>query len=329
LAIINVSNLTKIYNTYRRGSSFTDTLKSFFRREKISIHAVHDVSFQVEEGQIAGILGPNGAGKSTTIKMLTGTLYPTSGNISVMGYTPFRDRSTYVNHIGAVFGQKSQLVWDIPPIDSFHMNKAIYAIPEKEFNKTLEELTGLFELEDVIEKPTRVLSLGERMKCEFVMAMLHRPKIVFLDEPTIGLDVIAKQKIRAFIKEMNRQGVTFILTTHDLEDVEQLARKVIIINHGQKVFDDTLQNLKMNLGAKKIIRVILAKPVADIKLDGVNVIEKNSDLEYTLEVNLENNSINAVIRQLTEMCEFSDISIKELPMENIITEIYESKSFKE
>ncbi|NLG88303.1 MAG: ATP-binding cassette domain-containing protein [Clostridiaceae bacterium] len=327
--MISVSNLTKTYYTYRRGSSFTDTLKSFFRRERISINAVNNVSFEVEEGQIAGILGPNGAGKSTTIKMLTGTLYPTSGNISVMGYTPFRDRNTYVNHIGAVFGQKSQLVWDIPPVDSFHMNKAIYSIPEKEFKKTLDELTSLFELEDIIEKPTRVLSLGERMKCEFVMAMLHRPKIVFLDEPTIGLDVIAKQKIRAFIREMNRQGVTFILTTHDLEDVEQLARKVIIINHGQKVFDGTLQNLKMNLGAKKIIRVILTEPVADIKLDGVKVIEKNSDLEYTMEVDLENNSINAVIRQLTEMCEFSDISIKELPMEKIITEIYESKSFNE
>ncbi|HEY8500236.1 MAG TPA: ATP-binding cassette domain-containing protein [Clostridia bacterium] len=329
MEIISVSSLTKTYYTYRRGSSFKDTLKSFFRRERISINAVQNVSFEVEEGQITGILGPNGAGKSTTIKMLTGTLYPTSGNISVMGYTPFRDRNTYVNHIGAVFGQKSQLVWDIPPVDSFHMNKAIYSIPEKEFKKTLDELTGLFELEDIIEKPTRVLSLGERMKCEFVMAMLHRPQIVFLDEPTIGLDIIAKQKIRAFIREMNRQGVTFILTTHDLEDVEQLARKVIIINHGQKVFDDTLQKLKMNLGAKKIIRVILTKPVAGFELDSVKVIERNSDLEYTMEVNLENNSINAVIRQLTEMCEFSDISIKELPMEKIITEIYESEGVKE
>jgi ABC-2 type transport system ATP-binding protein len=209
------------------------------------------------------------------------------------------------------------------------MNKAIYAIPEKEFKNTLKELTELFELEDIIEKPTRVLSLGERMKCEFVMAMLHRPKIVFLDEPTIGPDVIAKQKIRAFIKEMNKQGVTFILTTHDLEDVEQLAEKVIIINHGQKVFDDTLKKLKTNLGAKKIIRIILAKSVDEISLEGIKVIEKDSDYEYTLEVNIENNSINAIIRRLSEMCEFSDISIKELPMEKIITEIYESNALKE
>ncbi|NLM09767.1 MAG: ATP-binding cassette domain-containing protein [Clostridiaceae bacterium] len=322
--MIDVRNLTKTYYTYRRGSSFSDTIKSFFRRERTCVNAVHNVSFQVDEGQITGILGPNGAGKSTTIKMLTGTLYPTSGHISVMGYTPFRDRNTYVNHIGAVFGQKSQLVWDIPPVDSFQMNKAIYSIPEKEYRNTLKELIGMFELEDIIEKPTRVLSLGERMKCEFVMAMLHKPKIVFLDEPTIGLDVIAKQKIRSFIREMNRQGVTFILTTHDLEDVEQLARKVIIINHGQKVFDDTLQKLKMNLGAKKIIRLVLAKPVAEIKLEGIKVIDRNSDFEYTLEVNLENSSINEIIKRLSEMCEFSDISIKELPMEKIITEIYKT-----
>lgn len=328
MAIIDVRNLTKTYYTYRRGSSFTDTLKSFFHRERVCVNAVQNISFQVEEGQIIGILGPNGAGKSTTIKMLTGTLYPTSGHISVMGYMPFKDRNIYVNHIGAVFGQKSQLIWDIPPIDSFQMNKAIYSIPEKDFKNTLEELTCLFELDDVIEKPTRVLSLGERMKCEFVMAMLHKPKIVFLDEPTIGLDVIAKQKIRNFIKEMNRKQVTFILTTHDLEDVEQLAQKVIIINHGQKVFDDTLQKLKMNLGAKKIIRLVLSKPVAEFQFNGIKVIEKNSDYEYTLEVSLENNPINTIIKQLSEMCEFSDISIKELPMEKIITEIYENKGHR-
>ncbi|NLM96781.1 MAG: ATP-binding cassette domain-containing protein [Halanaerobiaceae bacterium] len=324
MAVIEVNNLTKTYYTYKRGSSFSETIKSFFHREHIVVNAVQDVSFQIEEGEIAGILGPNGAGKSTTIKMLTGALFPTSGEISVMGFIPYKDRKTYVNYIGAVFGQKSQLVWDIPPIDSFHMNKAIYSIPEREFKKTLEELTDLFELEDIIEKPTRVLSLGERMKCEFVMAMLHRPKIVFLDEPTIGLDVIAKQTIRSFIREMNRKGVTFILTTHDLEDVEQLARQIIIINHGRKVFDDTLQRLKQNLGTKKIIHLILARPVKDFRLEGVQVIEKSSDYEYTLEVNLDNNSnsINKIIKQLSGMCEFTDISIKELPMEKIITEIY-------
>lgn len=323
--IIKVRNLTKTYTTYKRGSSFAETVKSLFHREKIIVEAVKDVSFEIGEGQIAGILGPNGAGKSTTIKMLTGTLYPTSGEIDVLGYTPCRQRSAYVHHIGAVFGQKSQLVWDIPPLDSFNMNKAIYSLSEAEFKKTLDEFIEMFALEDIIHKPTRVLSLGERMKCEFVMAMLHKPKIVFLDEPTIGLDVIAKQRIRAFIREMNRKGTTFILTTHDLEDVEQLAQKVIIINHGQKVFDDTLTNLRMNLGAKKIIHLQLARPVSGFDLEGVKVDQKHSDLEYTLEVNLEESAISTIIRRLSEMCEFSDISVKELPMEKIITAIYESK----
>lgn len=323
--IITVKNLTKTYKTYRRGSGFLETVKSFFNRESITVNAVNDISFEVEEGGIVGILGPNGAGKSTTIKMLTGTLYPTDGELTVMGYVPYKNRHAYVNHIGAVFGQKSQLVWDIPPMDSFNMNKAIYGIGDKDFKKILKDLTDLFDLGDIVNRPTRVLSLGERMKCEFIMAMLHKPKIVFLDEPTIGLDVIAKQRIRAFIKEMNAQGTTFILTTHDLEDVEQLAQKVIIINHGQKVFDDSLFNLQLNLGVKKIIQLTLTKPISNLNINNANIIEKKSDLEYTLEVNLENSSISAFIRELTTRCEFSDISIKELPMEKIITQIYESQ----
>lgn len=257
--------------------------------------------------------------------MLTGALYPSSGQIFVMGFSPFKDRTAYVNHIGAVFGQKSQLIWDIPPIDSFNMNKAIYGIKDKDFKASLDELTALFEIEGIIKNPTRVLSLGERMKCEFVMAMLHRPRIVFLDEPTIGLDVIAKQRIRTFIKEMNRKGVTFILTTHDLQDVEQLAQKVIIINHGHKVFDNSLADLKSNLGSEKIIHLVLAKPISGFDIEGVKVLEKRSDLEYTLEVDLKTSSINTIIRQLAEMCEFSDIGIKELPMEKIITQIYQAR----
>lgn len=321
--IITVKNLSKTYETYKRGSKFSETIKSFIKREKVVINAVKDISFTVGEGEIAGILGPNGAGKSTTIKMLTGTLFPSGGEINVMGFTPHKERSSYVYNIGAVFGQKSQLIWDIPPLDSFYMNKAIYSISDKDFKNTLDKLSSLFEVEDIVSKPTRVLSLGERMKCEFIMAMLHKPKIVFLDEPTIGLDVIAKQRIRAFIKEMNSQGTTFILTTHDLEDVEQLAQKVVIINHGQKVFDDTLQNLQFALGSKKIINLMLTKPLPEIKIAGAQIVDKKSDYEYTLEVDLGNGSINAFIRQLTELCEFSDISIKELPMEKIITHIYE------
>jgi len=322
MSIITVDNLVKSYTTYKRGSGFGETIKSFFKRERVDINAVNDISFEIEKGCICGILGPNGAGKSTTIKMLCGALYPTSGKIDVMGYSPAKDRVKYVHKVGAVFGQKSQLIWDIPPIDSFAMNRAIYDIPKEDYENRLKEMTELFDIGEVIHKPTRVLSLGERMKCEFVMAMLHQPKIVFLDEPTIGLDVIAKAKIREFISEMNRKGTTFILTTHDLEDVEQLAHKVIIINHGKKVFDDSLQSLKSTLGNKKIITLSLNAPYTGETLGGTKVIRGDNPYEISLEADLDKQGIRDLLNNLNETVNFADISIKELPMDMIITRIY-------
>ncbi len=323
--IITVENLTKRYETYKRGNGFKDSVKTLFCREKIPVVAVNHVSFTVEEGDIIGILGPNGAGKSTTIKMLTGTLYPTEGRIMVMGYNPTKNRKTYVHQIGAVFGQKSQLIWDIPPVDSFRMNKAIYGVSDKDYEERIGLMSALFGVEDYITRPTRVLSLGERMKCEFIMAMLHRPKVVFLDEPTIGLDVIAKQKIREFIREMNKLGTTFILTTHDLEDVEQLARNVVIINRGEKVFDDSIGNLRKVLGAKKIVQLTLQKPIDRLDITGVNIEAKESELNITVGVDLDVININDFIARLSEKCSFTDISIKEMPMETIITHIYQNK----
>lgn len=324
--IITVENLTKRYETYKRGSGFKESILTLFHREKVPVVAVNQVSFTVESGDIIGILGPNGAGKSTTIKMLTGTLYPTEGKIDVMGYNPTKNRKSYVHQIGAVFGQKSQLIWDIPPIDSFRMNKAIYGVSDQDYTERLDRMSKLFGVEDYITRPTRVLSLGERMKCEFIMAMLHNPKVVFLDEPTIGLDVIAKQKIREFIREMNKQGTTFILTTHDLEDVEQLARNVVIINHGEKVFDDTIQNLRKVLGAKKIVQLTLQNPVESLDIKGASIEERESDRIITVSVDLDLISINDFITALSEKCSFTDISIKEMPMETIITHIYQSKT---
>lgn len=320
--VITVKNLTKTYKTYKRESGFKASVKSFFKREKVLVNAVNDISFDIREGEIVGILGPNGAGKSTTIKMLCGALYQTSGSIDVLGYCPSKDRRKYVGEIGAVFGQKSQLIWDIPPIDSFNMNKAIYGISDADFKQRLSELTQLFSLGSIVNKPTRVLSLGERMKCEFIMAMLHKPKIVFLDEPTIGLDVIAKSKIRSFISQINKTGTTIILTTHDLEDVEQLADRVIVINHGEKVFDDTLHNLKLNLGEKKVVELVLTKPVQGFSMPNVVITDQPSPLEMTLEVDVSKISVSQFIEQLSKTVEFSDISIKELSMEKIITTIY-------
>lgn len=323
--IITVEHLTKKYETYKRGSGFKESLKSFFHREKIPVIAVNDISFTVEEGDIIGILGPNGAGKSTTIKMLTGSLYPSSGAIHVMGYNPTKNRKLYVRQIGAVFGQKSQLIWDIPPVDGFRMNKAIYDISDQDYEDRIGTMSKLFGVEEFITRPTRVLSLGERMKCEFIMAMLHQPKVVFLDEPTIGLDVIAKQRIRDFIREMNKRGTTFILTTHDLEDVEQLARKVIIINHGEKVFDDSIQKLRNVLGAKKIVQLVLKNPVDSLDIKGASIVDRESELNITVSVDLDVITITDFISKLSEKCDFTDISIKEMPMETIITHIYQNK----
>ncbi len=322
MTAIKAENLVKAYTTYKRGSGFKETVKSFFKREKVEINAVDGISFEIEKGTICGILGPNGAGKSTTIKMLCGALYPTGGSIDVMGYSPARDRIKYVQKIGAVFGQKSQLIWDIPPVDSFAMNKAIYGISDEDYKKRLDEMSALFGVEEVIHKPTRVLSLGERMKCEFIMAMLHNPEIVFLDEPTIGLDVIAKNKIREVVGEMNRKGTTFILTTHDLEDVEQLADNVIIINHGKKVFDDTLASLKNTLGSKKIITLTLSKPYKGDEIGGAKIIGRDNELDVSLEVDTEKQEITDFLKVLTDYVDFKDISVKELPMDMIITRIY-------
>lgn len=319
---IRVTDLSKTYTTYRRGSSLGETVRGFFKRERVVVHAVDGVSFDVPAGSVTGLLGPNGAGKSTTIKMLTGTLFPTSGEIDVMGFNPLKNRSRYVREIGAVFGQKSQLVWDIPPVDSFRMNKAIYGISDADYDRRLGEMSSLFELGDIVEKPTRVLSLGERMKCEFVMAMLHGPKVVFLDEPTIGLDVIAKERIRDFIRSMNERGTSFVLTTHDLEDVERLARKVIIINHGKKVFDGDLSTLKRSLGEKKIVHLTLARPVSSFDIPNATIQAGDNPLELTLEADVSKTPVRELVRYISDRCDFTDISIKELPMERVITAIY-------
>lgn len=327
MPVIDVNHLTKTYKTYKRGTGMGQTVKSFFHREEVVIHAVNDISFSIGRGEICGILGPNGAGKSTAIKMLCGALYPTSGEIKVLDCSPAKDRRRYVGKIGAVFGQKSQLIWDIPPMDSFHMNKAIYGIGARDFQHRLEELTELLDIQHVIEKPTRVLSLGERMKCEFVMAMLHQPEILFLDEPTIGLDVIAKVKIREFVRQMNKkQNMTCILTTHDLEDVEELAHRVIVINHGEKVFDDSLQKLKLFLGDKKRVSFTFVESVSKTVFDNAytKVMERLSDFQITLEVDTAHISISDFIEDISRKHRFSDISVKELPMQQVIMNIYQN-----
>jgi len=324
--IIDVKNLNKTFTTYERGNKFSDVIKSVFARKEIIVNALHDISFNIEEGELVGFLGPNGAGKSTTLKILTGILHPTSGEVNIMGYTPWLERKKYVGKIGAVFGQKSQLFFDVPPIDSFYLNKAIYDIPDNEFKKTLDNMAELLNIQNIMKKPTRQLSLGERMKCEFMMSMLHNPKIVFLDEPTIGLDVIAKDKIREFIVEMNKKGTTFILTTHDLADIEHLAKRIIVINGGEMVFDDSLQSLKKYLGTKKIITLKLTNILPDMDAPGIKIINRISDYEAEIELDYNLYNMNEFIAYISKTSSIEDMSIKEIPIEKIIKNLYSNKT---
>ena len=323
--ILSVRHLSKDYITYDRGETFSETLKSLLVRKKKIVPAVKDISFRIDEGEIVGLLGANGAGKSTTIKMLTGVLLPTSGEVDVMGYVPFRDRKRYVSFIGAVFGQKSQLIWDIPPLDSFLLNKAIYAIPEASYRARLIRMIDMLDIGDAVRKPARVLSLGERMKCEFVMSILHQPKIVFLDEPTIGVDLIAKESIHAFIEELNRDNVTFILTTHDLADIERLARRVIIISHGEKVFEDSLPALRHYLGDKKTVHIVSGEtlpPLDNLLNNGVTLLERVGEKEAVLEWDKAILPMGAFMNKLASLGELQDIAIKEMDIDKVVKAIY-------
>ncbi|MDD4296116.1 MAG: ATP-binding cassette domain-containing protein [Ruminiclostridium sp.] len=321
--IMTVEDLKKTYKTYERGSSFIETLKSLVVRETIIIEALKGISFNVEDGELLGLIGPNGAGKSTTMKILTGVLYPTSGEVNIMGFTPWRQRKNYVSEIGAVFGQKSQLIWDIPPVDSFEMNRAIYAIPRQEFKKRLGLMVEILNVESVVRKPTRQLSLGERMKCEFIMAMLHAPKIVFLDEPTIGLDVVAKDRIRDFIHEMNRNGTTFILTTHDLGDIERLAKRVLVINHGELIFDDGIETLRSVSGSKKVINITTRNELADFDgVPGISITSRASLFSAELMLDTSITDLNRFTHLVNESNVISDMTIKDPPIENVVKEMY-------
>jgi len=322
MTIIRAENLCKTYKTHERGSSFAEAAKSLFSRKKVFVKAVDDISFDISKGEIVGILGPNGAGKSTTIKMLTGILLPTSGTVEVLGYNPIKSRTKYVRQIGAVFGQKSQLVWDIPPLDSFYMNKAIFGLNTNEYKTTLDRLSTLLKVEEVMKRPARVLSLGERMKCEFIMAMLHSPSVVFLDEPTIGLDMIAKDNIRDFICEMNASGVTFILTTHDLNDVEKLAHRVIIINEGKKVYEDSIAMLMKHLGNKKIIYLKTRSALDLSKLICEGISAELTENKYKLLVDNDIIPMDEFIKRLTGICSIEDLSIHEQEIGEIVKSIY-------
>ncbi|MDU5949703.1 MAG: ABC transporter ATP-binding protein, partial [Paenibacillus macerans] len=249
MAAIEVRDLRKTFKVQKNREGLKGAFLDLFKREYNEVAAVKDISFQIPEGEICGYIGENGAGKSTTIKMLTGILVPTSGHLKVGGFVPYEEREKFVQHIGVVFGQRSQLWWDIGVIESFELLRKVYRVPQADYKKRLDELVERLQLQELLNRPVRKLSLGQRMRCELVAALLHNPSIVFLDEPTIGLDIVVKSEIRDFLKDMNREhGTTILLTTHDLQDIEALCSRVIMLDDGRIIYDGGLEELKNRWG---------------------------------------------------------------------------------
>lgn len=321
--IINVKNLCKSYKVTKRNSGFGSAMKSFFKREYDTINAVTDVSFTVKKGEIVGYIGPNGAGKSTTIKMLSGILRPDSGEIVINGMNPADDRIRYVKEIGVVFGQKSQLWWDIPAADSFDLLKEIYKVPDFEYVKTRDELVELLELEDIIKMPVRQLSLGQRMKCELVASLLHNPKILFLDEPTIGLDAVSKVVVRNFIRKINKEKkVTVILTTHDMADIESLADRVIVIGNGKKLYDGNIIDIKKRYSNEKIVEIIYDKLREIPNIKNVEILSNENNV-IKIKIDSRKISVSEIAKKYAGVCEIKDINVINKNIDDIIYKLYE------
>ncbi len=322
---IEVKNLTKDFKVKKKYKG-KEKFKHLFSKREVSIkHAVNNISFDVEEGECLAFIGPNGAGKSTTIKMLTGILYPTSGDIKVLGFNPSKQRVKLSYQIGTVFGQKEQLWVHLSAYDNFLFFGAIYDIPKKDLLARIKELADVFEINDFINQPIKSLSLGQRMKCEMVASLIHNPKMLFFDEPTIGLDPIAKDTLRKLIKKINKElGTTILFTSHDVGDIEELCKRVIIINDGKIVLDDSMKNLKYHYMNKKIVEANLKSAVKLKETKGIKIL-KHKDTMYKIEVDMNVTSMDELMK-LFKADDLQDISISSTPLEEIIKNIYQGKN---
>lgn len=321
MAVITVEKLSKNFKVKIKEKGLKGSLKSLVKPKYILIKAVKNVSFSVEKGEMIAFIGPNGAGKSTSIKMMTGILFPDSGKIDILGLNPVKDRKKLAYEIGCVFGQKEQLWTHLTPYDNFKFFGAIYDIPNPIVEKKIEELKELFELDEFINTPVRNLSLGQRIRCEIVASLIHEPKILFLDEPTIGLDPVVKENIRTLIKRMNKEyKTTVVLTSHDVSDIEKLCKRVIIINRGQIVLDDTMENLKYHYLNKKIVEAKMKEQVNLDDEDGITIL-KDKGYNLKIEVDTKKRSVSDAIKLLNPD-NIVDINISNVPLEEIISEIY-------
>ena len=321
MAVIQVNNLSKDFKVKVKEKGLKGSLKSLVKPKYKIIKAVKNISFSVEKGEMIAFIGPNGAGKSTSIKMMTGILYPDKGDIDILGYNPVKDRKKLAYEIGCVFGQKEQLWTHLTPYDNFKFFGAIYDIPESIVEKKIKELNDLFELNEFMNTPVRNLSLGQRIRCEIVASLIHEPKILFLDEPTIGLDPVVKENIRTLIKRMNKEyKTTVVLTSHDVSDIEKLCKRVIIVNKGQIVLDDSMENLKYHYLNKKIVEAKMKEQVNLDDEEGITIL-KDKGYNLKIEVDTKKRSVSDALKLLNPD-NIVDINISNIPLENIISEIY-------
>ncbi|APB72619.1 daunorubicin ABC transporter ATP-binding protein [Paenibacillus polymyxa] len=328
---IDVQDLRKTFKVQKNREGLKGAFLDLFAREYNEVAAVKDISFRIPQGEICGYIGENGAGKSTTIKMMTGILVPTSGHLKVGGYVPYEEREKFVGNIGVVFGQRSQLWWDIGVIESFQLLRKVYQVPATDFKRRLDELVERLQLQDLLSRPVRKLSLGQRMRCELVAALLHNPSIVFLDEPTIGLDIMVKSEIREFLKDMNRDyGTTILLTTHDLQDIEALCSRVIMLDDGNIIYDGGLEDLKARWGTGREVRFQFGTPT---QLEQLQAWTADMPLAWTADNDLAAKvwiplhiNVSDVLASVVGRTDITDIKIIETNTDDIVRSIYQSGS---
>ncbi len=321
---ISVSHLVKNYSTYKKDPGLKGSVRSLVKRQYEEVKAVEDISFEIEEGELIGFIGPNGAGKTTTLKCLSGLLYPTAGRIEVLGFIPNQRKKEFLQKVGLIMGQKNQLWWDLPAVDSFILQKEIYEISDSIYKKTLSDLLELLDANDIYKMPVKKLSLGQRMKMEIIATLLHNPKVLFLDEPTIGLDVIMQKTLRGFIKEYNKKyNSTIILTSHYMADVEELCKRVIVINHGKILYDGLLSNLVKKYAPYKNISITF-----NDEIDPKNFEKFGEIVDYSfpkLELSVKRDQSNKVLSEILSKTSVEDINIEEPEVEDVIRKVFGEK----
>lgn len=320
--MIIVEDLCKTFKVAKRSAGFRAATKALFKREYTEIEALRNVSFKINEGEVVGYIGPNGAGKSTTIKIMSGILLPDSGQCRIMERTPWKERVSHVKNIGVVFGQRTQLWWDVPVIDSFELLKDIYKTPLQEYKRNLDMLVEALDIAAILNTPVRQLSLGQRMRCEITASLLHSPKILFLDEPTIGLDAVSKIAVRNFIKSINSEKkVTVILTTHDMNDIEALAERILLIGKGRLLYDGNVDSMRSRFGTTKTITVDYAENNSPLNIPGTSNLTWSPE-RASLQVDTKATNVSHVIAMLSEKLEIRDVTVENPPIEEIIVGLY-------